>query len=270
MPDTRRALSALQTLLADNTAGDISAQDARDVLVSNHPENVSQTAAMASEPASGQVTGDLFLPNNGFYLERYSGSAWVPWGPLFPFTKPVDGDFAWINQDSAAVTTTNGGIVLSRAAYSAVTTCNVRKKTAPSTPYTITAWFLVNVAYGGVGYGGLCFRQSSDGKLALFGIGTDSANRGYTASRKMTDPTTYSADYSLQDQSGKAETGRLCCLRIADNGTNRICSVSADGVNFQAFHTIGRTDFLTADEVGFYINPYNRDTQMTLLSWAQA
>lgn len=34
MPDTERSLSALQTLLADSTAGDISAQDLRDALVS--------------------------------------------------------------------------------------------------------------------------------------------------------------------------------------------------------------------------------------------
>ena len=107
MPDTRREKSALQTLHADNTAGDISAQDNRDGWETCHPSTVVQTAAMASEPASGMVTGDLFLPSNGFYLERYSGSAWVPWGPIWPMTKPVDGDYAWINQGSATVTTTN-------------------------------------------------------------------------------------------------------------------------------------------------------------------
>lgn len=36
MPDTVRTLSALQTLLADNTAGDISPQDVRDMLVSTY------------------------------------------------------------------------------------------------------------------------------------------------------------------------------------------------------------------------------------------
>lgn len=36
MPDTIRTLSALQTLLADNTAGDISPQDVRDMLVSTY------------------------------------------------------------------------------------------------------------------------------------------------------------------------------------------------------------------------------------------
>ena len=34
MVDTARTLAALQTLLADNTAGDISPQDVRDMLVS--------------------------------------------------------------------------------------------------------------------------------------------------------------------------------------------------------------------------------------------
>lgn len=37
MPDTRRTKSALQTLLADNVAGDISPQDIRDLLVSTAP-----------------------------------------------------------------------------------------------------------------------------------------------------------------------------------------------------------------------------------------
>lgn len=37
MADTRRTLSALQTILADNTSGDISPQDIRDMLVSVTP-----------------------------------------------------------------------------------------------------------------------------------------------------------------------------------------------------------------------------------------
>lgn len=271
MPDTRRSLSALQTLLADNTSGDISAQDARDVLVSDHPENVVQTAAYASEPASGQLTGDLFLPNNGFYLERYSGAAWVPWGPLFPFTKPVDGDFAWINQGSASVDTTNGGIFLTGPTNSSAFSAKIRKKAAPATPYTITACFLMSVTASASGTAGLVFRQSSDGKLHAFGLLTDNGVNGsiYLGSRKYTNPTTYSADYSLIQTVSRLSPCSLVWMRIADNGTNRICSFSTDGVHFIQFHSIGRTDFLTADEVGFYVDPYNSTTQMMLLSWAQ-
>lgn len=42
MPDTRRTLSALQTLLADNTSGDISPQDIRDMLVSVYAGGLSE------------------------------------------------------------------------------------------------------------------------------------------------------------------------------------------------------------------------------------
>jgi hypothetical protein len=45
------------------------------------------TGAAGSEPGS-PASGDLYLPNNGFVLERYSGSAWGPWGPLYPLTAP--------------------------------------------------------------------------------------------------------------------------------------------------------------------------------------
>ena len=37
MADTKRTLAALQTILADNTDGDISPQDIRDLLVSVFP-----------------------------------------------------------------------------------------------------------------------------------------------------------------------------------------------------------------------------------------
>jgi hypothetical protein len=60
--------------------------------------------------------------------------------------------------------------------------------------------------------------------------------------------------------------------RAADNSTNRICSYSVDGQNWFVFHTVGRTDFLTADEVGFYIDVENATfgTGITLIHWAEA
>ena len=57
----------------------------------------SYTAAYGSRPAAGN-DGDLFLPNNGFYLERDTGAAWVPWGPIHPLTAPISGDFAILEQ----------------------------------------------------------------------------------------------------------------------------------------------------------------------------
>lgn len=59
MPDTIRTRSALQTLLGDNTAGDISAQDLRDLLVSAVP-------ALFTDTISGVDTYDA---SNGFLAE---------------------------------------------------------------------------------------------------------------------------------------------------------------------------------------------------------
>lgn len=52
MADTKRTLSAITTLFADNTTGDISAQDMRDFLVSAHGSRTVNAAAItASETA---------------------------------------------------------------------------------------------------------------------------------------------------------------------------------------------------------------------------
>jgi hypothetical protein len=222
------------------------------------------TAAHASRPAAGNA-GNLFLPNDSFYLERDSGSAWAPWGPIFPMTPPVDGDFAWVNQGAASVSTTKGGIfVQGTADGSASLRCRV--KTAPATPYTITACFLPLVPAIDFAAVGLLFRQSSDGKIATFQL-THNVNWALDAN-KFTNETTFSAQYVSRSQ--KTMHSPLF-IRISDNGTNRICSYSTDGQNFVAVHTVGRTDFLTANQVGFFLNS-QQTTQApaaTLLSWKE-
>lgn len=230
------------------------------------------TATYASRQAAAK-SGRIFLPSNGFYFERDSGSAWAPWGPIFPFTAPISGDFAWINQGGASVTTTNGGIFL-RVPVNSGDSLRIRKKAAPSTPYTITAAFLAPLINLNFQAAGLCFRQSSDGKLHCFYLGSNT-NAGTAAtgstiqSAKFSSPTAFSATY--QDR-GFQRNGGVAWLRIADDGANRICSFSGDGQNWMVYHSVGRTDFLTADEVGFFANDATNayEVGMTLLSWAQA
>ena len=63
MADTLRTLSALQALLADNTTGDISAQDLRDMLVSVFPTGRVLLAALT---ASASATLDFTSRNAPF------------------------------------------------------------------------------------------------------------------------------------------------------------------------------------------------------------
>lgn len=241
------------------------------------------TAAYASRQAAAKA-GRIFLPSNSFYLERDTGAAWAPWGPIYPLTPPVDGDFSWVNQTSATVTatvsTTNGGIHLASAMATSGLNNRIRIKTAPAAPYTITAAFLVafdpygNNAGARVFEAGLVFRQSSDGKLhtAILGY-TEATNANYIGSRKWTDATNFSADY-VNNPSQTTTPYGLVWMRIADDNSNRIVSLSTDGANFFPFHSIGRTDFLTADQVGFMIRNDATSGSLgsggaTLISWKQ-
>jgi hypothetical protein len=224
------------------------------------------TDTYANIPAASN-DGDLFLPSDGFSAYRDTGAAWVPWGPSFPFTAPVSGDFAWVNQGGASVDTTYGGIYLLGPA-GAPLNIRARVKSAPSTPYTITAVILPLMPSINFIMGGLLFRESSSGKFHLWTILHDSATNGWQLqSVKYTDATNWSAVYATL---GTRYTG-LWFLRIADNATNRICSWSMDGQHFLQAHSVGRTDFLTADQVGFFVQAYNASwpVGMTLLSWVE-
>jgi hypothetical protein len=113
---------------------------------------------------------------------------------------------------------------------------------------------------------GLCFRQSSDGKLVTFDYAFNTVD--VLGVSKFNSPTSWNAAYtSLQWPASS-----LVFLRIADDGTNRICSVSHDGQLWLQVHSVGRTNFLTADQVGFWCGSNNAtySSQMTLLSWVVA
>lgn len=179
---------------------------------------------------------------------------------------PVDGDFSWVNQGTASVATTSGGIYLLGPAASS-DNLRIRKKTSPATPYTITGKFVPVTYPGNYNACGLLFRQSSDGKCSCIQMYWQSGWQ--FAVNKYNSSTSWSANYIGM---GAGLVGDVICFRIADDGSSRKCSVSSDGYNWIEVHSVGRTDFLTADEVGFFVNPSNASggIGMKLLSWEQA
>lgn len=301
--------------------------------------NATSTGAAGSEPGS-PASGDLYLQNNGPYLERYSGSAWIPWGPISPFTKPpaaltgatttlnnggtmnsgdtsctvtdgsvlgtapfiiqigsedikvgarssnsltsltrgynstsaashTDGatvtlvNLEWVNQSTASVTfNADGSVWLTTPTLNSLN-MRILKRLAPSTPYTVTAAMLIEAPLANYGNMGLIFRQSSNGKIHAMRY--LQASGPYFNSVKHDSPTAYNNDYASVAQLANG----LVWLQIQDNGTNRICSFSRNGVNFTQVHSVGRTDYITADEIGFFIDPQNASgpVSATLYSW---
>lgn len=215
--------------------------------------DVTEQGVYGSRPAADN-DGDLYFATDGLILSRDkgSGNGYSHWGPLYALEPPpASSGFTWVNQGGATVSDTKGGILM-KAPSGTGSSLRVLKKAAPSTPYTITVAFLQNNL--GVDYlrGGLCFRQSSDGKLVYAAVGFSGTFSIYGF--KFNDATTYSGgfyfDYRLVPHG-------LYWLRIGDDGSNRTIAISADGNDWLTVHTVGRTDFLTADEIGLVVDANN-------------
>jgi hypothetical protein len=244
--------------------------DSGDGVATVDPSGASATAIYTSAYGSPPATpgeGDLWMPSDSFYELRYNGSAWVPWGPLFPLTLPPTTGWSWDNQGSATVDTSKGGLRLDSPADAAAA-LHVYHRAAPSVPYVITAIMLIDIYAVNYNSAGLCFRQSSDGKIHAFHLGLETAL--LLRSNKWTNSSTFSAHYDGGGFSMLHHRLWPAFLRIGDDNTNRICSISVDGQNWYTYKTIGRTDFLTADQVGIFVKPQNGTygCGMNLLSWA--
>lgn len=191
------------------------------------------------------------------------GGVETGWPEVTKTTPDLD-DFAWINQGTATAVEENGGIYLYTPA-DANFNYRILKKAAPATPYTITALFIPTTMSINYSNFGLCFRESGSGKIVRCGLVFN--NTWNISSDKLNSPTSYNAAY----QASVFGLFNRVFFRIADNGTNRIFSVSHDGSHFITIHTVGRTDFLTANEVGFYVHPQNATFGVgaLLLSWVE-
>jgi len=177
-------------------------------------------------------------------------------------TKLVDTDWTWINQGSATLDSTWGLSIYAPATSG--DSLRILKKSAPATPYTITATINMFMIATNYSFAGIGFRQSSDGKLATIGFGY--SGNWQIRSYKMASATSYSADYGTG--TSVLPRGQLT-FRIKDDGSSRYTYVSPDGRHFWQFHTVGRTDYLTADEVCFWVNAGNASYPVIghLLSW---
>jgi hypothetical protein len=204
------------------------------------------TAAHAARQASAKA-GRIYLPSDGYHLWRDTGAIWAPWGPVFPCTEPPSAGWTWDNQDTATVAAEKGGLHLYTTANAGVEVYGYYR-TAPAVPYVITALVIPRAVAGNyVGFG-LGWRDAATGKIAV-PLFTYIAG-WYIDFQKWTTSTSYSATYGNQ---GVGYLPNYIFLRIADNNTNRVTSISFDGQNFIVLHTVGRTDFLTADQYGLFL-----------------
>jgi hypothetical protein len=235
------------------------------------------TGTFAARPAAA-TSGRLYLPTDGFSIDRDNGASWDAWGPLAPLIEPSDTGFSWINQGASTIAIDRGRLTLRGAGTSGGTNWALRVKTLPAAPYTVTYRFLPPVFCKlFLGYG-LVVRQVGAGTgqnrfVALWWslgnfAGADAG--GIIRCEKWTSPTVVSASYIEQ----RAITPPQW-FRVQDDGTNLILSVSGDGATWVTLLTVARLDFMLqgADQFGFGVFTMNNaapnlDVPITLVSLA--
>ena len=195
------------------------------------------------------------------------GGGGTNWGAVYSLTPVVLTDFTWVNQGSASATQQGDSVYLSVTNGSGEA-LRILKKAAPATPYTVTA-ALIGIVYpnSSVAEMGIGWRENSSGNLVVARHDYSGTVRALSVT-KHNNTTAGVAHYVVANT---APPATVFWWRLEDDGTNRKVYFSNDGVNFLQYHSVGRTDYLTADEIGFFVGGNSSAfVGMTLLSWEEA
>jgi hypothetical protein len=226
--------------------------------------------------------GREFFPTDGISLFEMMVQRLVYWGPAFPMTPIVDASYSWVNQGSATIDITHGGEILSVPAGAGSDALRLRVKSIPAAPYTVTVACIPLFPFpSNFNACGIALRDSGSSKIITFGLSSDStqwATSQVLSIIKWTNATTFSAFYTPTPTVAASyaaltpyQMGPCLWLRIRDDNTNRVLSISSDGETFHQLHTVGRTDFITPDQIGFFVNQQNATygVKLNVLSWTE-
>jgi hypothetical protein len=231
-------------------------------------DNIS-TGTTASLPAAG-TAGRLYLPTDGPYIYQDNGSSWGAFGPVYALTPPVSGNFSWVNQGDATLDTSNGAMtIVCPSSNGSAESHRLRVLSIPSAPYTATFGLMMNFPNPSsqLVLCGPTLRLSGSGQFITFSFRTDSGDLNFTLD-KYTNATTYSgSSYVASAQKLNFLNGSITWLRIQDDNVNRIFSISKDGYHFQQVFSVGRTDFITPDQIGIDLNPYQAPASLALVHY---
>lgn len=188
------------------------------------------------------------------------------WGPVFQFTAPVLTDYTAVNQGGATATQTGGTVAITAPTNSGASH-RMWTKSTPVGAYTVVMAFMAPMIITDNYNYGFVWRQSSDGKLVTLTVAIGGGTAKFEVT-KWTNETTFSAAYaSFTIIPGYS----VIFLKAEDNTTNRISSVSVDGQNWIQIHSVSRTDFLTANQIGVDLNCQSTTLTAAMLwmSWNQ-
>jgi hypothetical protein len=196
------------------------------------------------------------------------------------FTSPVSSNFSWLNQGSATEVATPGpGLLMTAPTNDGQARVRGRDKAlANANPYTIIAAFVpCAAAVGQPVHVGIFVRCSGTGKITSFGPTYQTNGATQILVEHWTDANTASA--AAATLGGGLGLG-LIWLKIQDDGTNQIFSISNDGNTWCEVFQESRTTWFsgvgnTADHCGYFADPFTSTAGrgpigLNLQSWVES
>ncbi len=231
-------------------------------------ETITRTTFAARLAAA--KNGRANFNDDGMHLHLDSSAAWFSFGPIWLMTPIVQADFSWVNQGGATETARGAAVTLQNEAGRTNQNVAVRVKTAPATPWTVTAAFLVTSNFGNTvnGFAGLCLRESATGKFMSFDAFQQDLSNGqrFVSFAQSAGPT---GGFTTVTNTNGAVSFPIW-MRLTNDGTNLVWSYSGDGFTWVQLSTELKTaHFTTApDQVGYCCNIER--WAITMLSWAES
>lgn len=193
--------------------------------------------------------------------DKRVGGRGTPWDS-FHGSVPHDA-MSWVNQGGATAVQKDNRAVLLTAPAAVNDNWRGRALTLPTPPYTLITAFFPMLAPSTAGTEApavaVGWRESGTGELALLRIYYDNGTY-YTLVADYshwTSPTIFSAVAAGPVYGDWLQHGSAVWVQLHDNNTNRVISVSPDGLDWFAWTSEGRTNFLTADQAVFLCNADN-------------
>jgi hypothetical protein len=217
------------------------------------------------------TNGNVVLFNNSWYESAFcDGSAFHYLLNGFEMKPPdIVATFSTVNLGGASFDSTHGPGVITNATDASFSV-KARVTTVPATPYHVIFAFYTTQNNNTNVMSGLLWRDSTSGKLIIWGpFQAGSSIVAFT----MTNPTTFGGTTIFNTGPNIPLGAGPYWIRMGDNGTNRTYDYSIDqGLNWINLDSAIDTGFLTADQVGYFLNGCGAcggtvATNITALHW---
>lgn len=210
----------------------------------------------ANRPITGMKKGDSYTCTDSPYSFMYDGAAWQTFYGNYRVTIPPN-TWSWVNQNSAAFSTTYGYTLLTQATTSSGNGgCSLIYTSVPSAPWTVIARFRTRTNLTQYHDLGVAMIRSTNGYFIGMGAAAGGPSNNYALVRcsKWSGPNTLTSNV---DGDIYFPTGYEIMAKLSDTGTNVQLSYSLDGWNYSPLiYNETRATFLggAPDGIGLFIN----------------